>query len=491
VTTLVELLAAKTQEEREAQLLALLNSVGFPVSDYYIGSVARTIQKMVAAGLVDMDALLPQIAAGGFLGPFTSGGNTYPSRAWLELVAEQVFGITPAGATQTKQRCSLWCDLGAGPYTIGSVEQLVARSRFGRLYKNVTTGTVVAGTNPATKLTLDFLAESPGAIYNGDITGTIVELVTPLPGLNISNETQSFGGLDSSDRATRTGSSTGIVTPSGTPAAAKRYKLTVTVAGQVGAAIGVLDVDGVQTTISPLPASASAGNGVVLSFANGGQNPSFIRGDTYTFESLGSPIVNAGTDAESDDSLRARCRGRWPSLSAIPVEDRYIAWVRQASIDNGYGVTKITAVPSAVIPGYTDIRVATDAGAVPNGAVLALQAYIDARDGIVDLALVNSADPISVSAGGTAQVRAGQGPAVKTAAKVNWEAYLASLPIGGDLPGGVVRLAELQQAIMDAGAVDVSGLTLNAVAANLALAADEVAIAGNSLDTALTWLEVG
>ncbi len=491
VPTLAELLNPRTQDQREAQLLALLNSVGFPVSDWYVGSVGRTIQKMVAFGLVDLDALIPQIAAGGFLGPFTVGGKTYPSRPWLELLAKELFGVQFAPATYTRQRCSLWCDPGAGPYVIGSIGQLTAISRFGRRYTNTTLGTVVAGVDgDPTTTPFEFQAESPGSVYNGDITGTIVELVTPLPGLHISNDRQDYGGCDPDGRATRTGSSTGTVRTFGTPTVAHRYRLTVLVAGQKAAAVGALDIDGTVTTLAPLGASYTAPDGVVLGFYDGGQNPSFLRGDYFEWTTLASPIVNPGVEAESDDSIRARCRGRWPSLSDIPVEDRYVAWIRQASLDAGFGITKITASPSVLMAGYVDIRVATDAGSALPDVVTALQAYLDLRDGITDHATVATAAPLPIAAGGTVTVRQGAVAAVKLAAKAGWEEYVASLPIGGSTPEGVVRLAELQQAIMDAGALDVTGLTLNGVAGNQALVPTEVALVDNSIDTALTWIEV-
>ena len=165
--------------------------------------------------------------------------------------------------------------------------------------------------------------------------------------------------------------------------------------------------------------------------------------------------------------------------------------MRQCSIDNGYGIVKITVVPSVLVAGQADIRMATSTGAVPGGVVSAVQAYIDVRDGIVDLANVASAANKNVTAGGTVTVKSAVSATAKAAAKANWEAYIAGLPIGGNQSlGGVVVLEELDQAIMDAGAEDVSGLTLNTVAANLALAGTEVAVAANSIDSALTWLEV-
>lgn len=490
---------AKTASEREAQILAFLNGAGFPVTDYYVGSVGRTLIKMVATGLASFDELVPQIAGGGILGPFTAAdGKVYPTRDWLEIEADQFYNLKPAGATYAKQRITLQHSVGTGPTVVSTVGQLIARSNFGRFYRSVTTGTIPAGGGGS--IALDFQAESPGAVYNGDIAGTIITLVTPLPGLSITNSPLDFGGLDASGRAAHNGSGTGTVTPSDTvpgvsPTGTRTFVITITAAGQVGAAVASMVVnDGVNTTtvpLSPIPSSYSAGSGVTISFANGAQNPSFVAGDVYTFQTPGSPIINPGSDDESSDSLRTRCRGRWPSLSAVPTEDRYAGWVRQCSIDNGYGITKITVGPSVTIAGQADIRVATDAGAVPGGVVSAVQTYVDLRDGIVDKANVQSAVNAPVTAGGIVTVRSAVAATVKAQAKSNWEAYIAGLPIGGEQTvGGVVVLEELDQALMDAGAVDASNLTLNTVAANLALSPTQVAVAANSIDTALTWLEV-
>lgn len=502
-STLADLLKEPTLEQREGQLLAALNAAGFPVSDWVAGSPGRTIVRMIATGLLDFDALAPAIAAGGFLGPIRANGKVHSNRGWLELLASEIYGITATPATPTKQRIALWCAPGTGPYTIVA-GQLTARSSADRRYTNVTSGTVPAGTPAPSEITLDFTAETPGAVYNGDIAGTILELVTPLPGLSVANKNRDFGGLDVNDRATRAGSSTGTVKPDRTdpgvaPASGKRFSLVIIASGQLGVAIAsleVLELDGsgnpVTTTIplSPLAPVVVVGNGISLAFANGGQNPSFIAGDRYTWETPGSPIINAGVDIESIESIQARCRARWPSLSLVPTEDRYIAWARQASLDNGYGITKIVAEASVVIAGGIDVLVATDVGGVPGAVVTALQAYIDARRGITDVAVVASATPKNVTAGGTVTVRTAEAGAVKAAAKANWEGYLAELPIGGSKPDGVVRLAELQQAIMDAGAVDVAGLTLNGAAANTALEFAHVAVAGNAIDTGLTWNEV-
>jgi hypothetical protein len=101
----------------------------------------------------------------------------------------------------------------------------------------------------------------------------------------------------------------------------------------------------------------------------------------------------------------------------------------------------------------------------------------------------------NVSLGGLVTVKNADIAAVKTAADASWSEYVEALPIGGDRKTGtpgVVRLQELTQALMDAGAIDVSGLLLNGAATNLSLLYNEVAVipSGQEPSAALTWAPV-
>jgi hypothetical protein len=486
--TLADLLTAKTEDEIETQLISVLQTQGFPVSDYNVGGVARTIIKMVRAGIIDLANLVPLIASGGFL--------DYASGDWLTLLAGQLYGLTRTPAVYAKQRLKLTHEAGTGPTDIEPGSSIALSTNQRRWLSNDTV------TVPADDFEyIEYIAESAGAAYNGDGAGQITSLVTPLPGLVVTNPEQSFGGVTTAGKAVKAGSGSGVVTPSETvaevmPTPARTFSIKVTTSAN-GTGSGAIQLtvmeDGVATVtaITPIPASYAAGGGVTIGFANGAANTvSWLAGDIYSFTTPGSPLIQQGADEEGDVALRARCRGRWPALSLVPTADRYEAWIIQASIEGGYGITKIKATPSSTVAGTVNLYVAGAAGAPAGAVITALQTYIDLRDGIVDLAIVEAAVNKDVDAGGTVLVRVANAAAVKAAAKTNWEAYLSDLAIGGSQPGGVVRLEELTEALMAAGAVDVSGLTLDAVAANLALAETEVAVPGNDITSALTWTEV-
>lgn len=508
--TLAELLASPSQTELEARLLASLSASGFQVTDWFPGSVGRTIVKMTRAGLFDLSNLTSDIAAGGFLdlaaaldARLRAAGQP---AGWLDLIAEQLFNLTRAPATAAIQRVELTCAGGTGPYTKAAEELIVRGLISGVSYRNTDSVTVPSGDSEFAL----FKAEAPGSAPNADHSETLTDLVTPLPGLTANNPVTPFGDLDTAGNcrlALGGGGSLGTITPSETvpgtpPVRFRNFTITVSVAGSIAA--GTLTIDAYEqidlvptkttTTIAPIPTTYTGlGDGITLTFADNSGAPSFLGGDKFSFSTPGSPLVTMGRDAETDESLVGRCRGRWPELSAVPTEDRYAGWVHQCSIDNGFGITKIVTRASAIIAGTVDIIIA-GSGATPSGpTIAAIQAYVDARDGIVDRANVAAASalPISVgnSIGGGARVRSGQMAAVQAAAQEAWDAYLALLPIGGDIEG-MARLAKLEEAIMDAGAIDVMGLQLQGSASNVALAYNQVAVAANSLVAGIDWIAV-
>ncbi len=98
--------------------------------------------------------------------------------------------------------------------------------------------------------------------------------------------------------------------------------------------------------------------------------------------------------------------------------------------------------------------------------------------------LVKSATGKTVTVAGIVDVPRALLAAAQVAADLAWLAYLRSLPIGG-----LVVLAELEQAVLDAGAANIASATLNGLVANLQLATLEVAVAapGTSLASSLVW----
>lgn len=444
--TLTELLAPESQDQIKARLLALMNRDGFPVTDWESGGFTRTFIETLSLAYRDLVGnLIPQIAGGGFLDYAPDDDDS-----WLTLLAEQMYSITRTEATHTIQKITLTCDGSNGPYTI-SAGQLMFRSTSGRRYANTTGGTL----NTSGTLVVEAKSESPNDSSDPetnyvDGSGTITEMVTPLPGVTCSNLKTDFTPV------VKSGKSSGTVTLSrtsgGVPPTDASFRITIKASGNVGVATAVyeLNANGIQVELGVVGAHQLF-NGTTVTFGAGAVSPHFIAGDTFTFGSPGSPVVQQGRDKESRTALIERCRARWPALATVPTDDKYILWSKLASDQ----VTKVRIAPSTTVGGRTDIWIAGAVNPLDAGVVTAVQNYVNARDGVSDLAVVASASGVDIQVTGQVTCPAGKSADVKAALDAAWTAYIASIDIGG-----IVRLSELAEACMDAGALDIEDLAI-------------------------------
>lgn len=462
--TLASLLATPTADDIKAKLLASLNVVGFPITDWLSGGVARTLTEMVAAALRDfVGVLTPRIAGGGILD--TAEGD------WLTLLVEQLYEMERREASYTEQRMVLTDDGGTGPHTINAGDVIV-EANTGNRYINTTGGTLLLGGT----LVLTFKAESPGGSY-ADPGGTVTRMVTTIAGVTVDNPDQDFSPV------AQTGIGPGTVTPSapggaGT-ATAHTFVIKILSSGQVGAATWSYSMDGAEhVSGGTVVATYDLPGGTRVAFANHGTFPvSFVLGDLYTFTTPGSPITVQGQNIETDEELRERARARWPDLSLVPTETKYATWAKAASVQ----VTKVTATPDLAIPGQVNVKIAGNSNPLSVDVVNLVQAYVNDRADITDKAVVTAAATELITPAGTVTVRAADLAAVQAAAQTAWSTYIQTIPIAG-----VVRVAELAQAVMDAGAVDFTALLLNG-AASVQLGDGEVATITGGIDTQLTW----
>ncbi|ADH63804.1 Baseplate J family protein [Allomeiothermus silvanus DSM 9946] len=170
---LSQLLQPRSRDAVLADLISILQTRGYPPTDWVEGSVQRTLIELVAAGLADLEALRLEIAKGGFL-DLASGD-------YLDLLARSAYALERKQATFARQTFRLTAAPGFGPYSIQPA-QLWAGNAAGLRFNNTAGGTLPLGGT----LDLEFKAESPGAAYNLPLnTGTL--LFTPLPGVTVSN----------------------------------------------------------------------------------------------------------------------------------------------------------------------------------------------------------------------------------------------------------------------------------------------------------------
>jgi hypothetical protein len=467
--TLAELLAEQTADEIKTRLLSALNVVGFPITDWQSGGVARTLVEMEAAALRDfVGVLIPKVAGGGFL--------DHASGDWLTLLGYQKYGLDRGGSSYTIQRITL-TDHGAGPHNVNPGDVIV-QAVTGNRYVLAEAGVVPLSGS----VELEFQAESPGSSYS-DPAGSITELVTTLATVTVSNDATAYSAVQHS------GGGSGTVTPSplfGFPDS-RSYVIKITASGDVAGATATFDysIDGGLTYSSGGPVSGGTPIAIdtQVAFTDGGVSPNFIAGETYRFSSPGSPIVAQGRDQESDAALRTRARGRWPDLSLVPGEDKYATWARAANAQ----VSKVRVAPHPTIPGRVDVTIAGDVNPLGGTVVTEVQDYVNERAGITDLAVVAAATTLDIDPAGTVRVKASRAVAVKQAADAAWALHIASLNMGD-----YVYRAKLVEIVLEAGAinVDLSTITLNLVAGDLGLASTEVARVGDSLTAGLNWVLV-
>jgi hypothetical protein len=487
VATLDDLLIPRDRDTTEALLLSTLQGESFPVTDWYTGSVPKTLLKMFATGLLDRETLLRYVVSGGFLDLAVAltdpDGN--PVEVWAENLAQQNYGLTRAAATFTQKYVTLSCASGFGPYSRGAGE-LRAVSQSGNYYVNTDALSLADGSSA----TITFQCESPGLVI--DATGTIDKLVTPLPGVSIVDAQTQFSV------PIRFWSGTGNITPSatGTPSPSRTIKVTIMSAGRIGDATAKLDIytGSTVTSVATFTIGATQAQGdITLTFTDGpsGTN-SFIGADTWFVSTPGEPTIQNGSDKEPLSVLAQRCRDRWPSLSAIPTEGKYAGWARQCSFESALGVNRVATSPSTTVAGVVNVWIADASGAATPATVTAVQNYIDLRSVDIERANVTTAAAVTISVTGKVWVKRSRLVAVKAAVKLLWNQYLAVVPIGGEQPGGLVRCSKLDQILEDAGVFNSENLQINSIGSDidLELDPDEVPAASANGTDDLSWYEV-
>lgn len=450
-TTLAQLLTPQTPEQIYATLLGVYQANDFPVQSWQPGGVERTRLMAFATALADVaGGYIPAAAGGGFLDYATDG--------WLQLTAQELYNILVNEATSTVGNIDLTVAAGAGPYTFNAGDLIATFTASGNRYINTTAGVLPVG--PSTT-TVEFRAEFTGAKYaDPSNSGALISLVTPLPGVTLNNPAGTFSDV------AHVGAGTGDVVPSGAPTLSHAVTVRIDQSGQAGiTAEWSYSLDGAPYVDmgNALAAVNIGGIGITLTLTSA---PDFFAaGDIYTFVAPGTWITTQGSDEESDAALAQRCRDRWSSLSPIPVNNFYDLIARSVP-GVGSQVTQVKILPDSVIPGQVNIVVAGPVGPLPPATIATMQTYITPRVPLTDRPNVISPTTQAVTVGGTVTLTASQFQTAKGAIDTAVQRYInADVKING-----TVRIAEIIDAVMTVdGAVDVTGVTINGVAANLVL----------------------
>ena len=177
VSTVADLITARTADALVTEQLAVLTTEEFPADSWQPGSVPRTLVLADATALAALDSTVADLARAAFLDD--AEGD------WLTLLAASRFRVTRVAATYTTGRFLLTVASGAGPYTIGAAGLLVTNGSLRWRSTNTASVTVTS----AAPVSIEVRAESTGTAYNIAVAapGTLSVVSPALAGLTVTN----------------------------------------------------------------------------------------------------------------------------------------------------------------------------------------------------------------------------------------------------------------------------------------------------------------
>lgn len=439
--TLSSLLTPLTPQQIFGQLLAYYQANGFPVQSWQPGGTERTRLMAFSTVMASISAqYIPNLAAAGFL---DYAGNISPQ--WLQLLAQEVYEVPYNAANFTFGTILLTSSAAAPAYTIAAGQLIAVFGASGNRYINTTGGTL--STNST--LSLTFQSETAAAKYQDPSSSGAITLVTPLPGVTLTNAPGNFTST------IHIGSGTAVFTPSTSLTPPGNFTVVVRVdsSGVTGVATWSYSISGAPFVSVGAVASHAIGVTPITVTFDTTSGKIMIIGDTYTFTTPGSWISQQGSDIESNASLVARCQARWASLSQIPVNNLYYLLATSTPTVGGQ-VTQCLVFVDSVINNKVNIVIAGPAGALPSATVSAVQSYINPRVPITDFPVVTSPITATVSLYAGITVSAAQSATAQAAILTAMENY-----IDGGLINATIRIAAIIDLIMNVpGVIDVTGV---------------------------------
>lgn len=172
------LLRTRSREQVVKRMLILLSAgldtvdpEGFQPSNYAPGDPLRTLLELAGEGISDVERVVADIAAGGYLD--TAEGE------WLDELVQSHYGLSRQPSTFALGRVRFYAPPTEG---VDVPAGMIVGTLNGLKYQASQGATIEAGGY----VDLPVRAESPGTRYNVPV-GTITELHTPLPGLTVTN----------------------------------------------------------------------------------------------------------------------------------------------------------------------------------------------------------------------------------------------------------------------------------------------------------------
>ncbi len=177
--SLSDLIKIPTKDEVLEKFVTLLRLANFPVASWHSGSFQKHTVETESSYFEDLHTSIQKIGKAGFIKLAAE-----IDEAWVDLCAENVFAETRKPAIYTQGAVTVSDTGGIGPITIQPGSFWVANADKSIRFVNVDAAPVVVPLNGSASLS--FQGESPGTQWNVGV-GAIVEILTPQPGLTVSN----------------------------------------------------------------------------------------------------------------------------------------------------------------------------------------------------------------------------------------------------------------------------------------------------------------
>lgn len=431
--------------------LSIYQANGFPTQSWQPGGVERTRLMAFSTMLADV--------VGNYIPTYTGASFLdYATGLWLQLTAQELYNLIYNSAGFTQGNILLTCASGVSGQTVAAGGLKATYNASGLSYLNVNSVVIPAGPGSVSAL---FQAEFAGAKYADPSNSGALFLTSSIPGVTLTNPAANYSTV------THVGSGTGTITPMGSPTGNHTVVISVTASSASNPATISYSLDGAPAVALGAVSSFTNLGGITglnATLNNGTSGNSWSIGDSYTYTCPGTWITQQGNDQETDLALATRCRNRWASLSVVPTSSLYQLLATSAPT-YGPQVTQVIVIPDGTINNKVNIIVAGPGGVLPGAAITGLQTYITPRARGCDNPVVQSPAGLNVTLGGTITCSASLLSSVQTAVQTAMTNLVNAAGING-----TIRIAGIVDAVMNiAGVVDITGVTINAVAANLVM----------------------
>lgn len=191
--SLADLIVPATKTEIYDNALQIAESLGLPTTAWQAGDPTRSLYYLEAETLASVEELVTGFISSGFIG--------LASGIWLQICAEQMFGVPISEATPATGSVTLTND-GGGFFTIDAGDLTFRNSVTNETYHNTSGGTLASwpGYGDKPTLSVDVEADNPSTVGNA-AAGEIDTLVTTLLDVSCTNPS-ALVGLDASSEAT-------------------------------------------------------------------------------------------------------------------------------------------------------------------------------------------------------------------------------------------------------------------------------------------------